>query len=123
MMYFELINNLSKYKKILNKYNKIKIMDKSHYFYEVSDSFIRKIKLSNLNNSNNYKDLHFIFNKKYVKIYDEKPEIKIKYSDYIAEHLGKNIQYAEYIAENVDKNIKYAEYIAENTTYKIINNK
>jgi len=38
----------------------------------------------------------------------------MKYAEYLAENLDKNIAYSEYLAENLDKNINYAEYIAEN---------
>ena len=36
---------------------------------------------------------------------------QIKYTEYLAENLNKNINYSQYIAEHVNKNIQYSEYI------------
>ena len=36
-----------------------------------------------------------------------------KYSDYLAEHLDKDIKYSDYLAEHLDKDIKYSGYLAE----------
>ena len=51
---------------------------------------------------------------KYAEYIAENLDKNIDYSEYIAENLDSNIDYSEYIAENLDSNIAYSEYIAEN---------